>query len=686
MFAENGEPSILYKDLERVTANEVDAQNLYALSETNSFVNNVTRPLRNSNPKEFDKNGEIKHTYVINYAKELNTTTEKLSTQEIIDTQNILLQNENFQDSSELLLALERAFYDKDGLFNPSVSSLTENGLYSVYEAQNILNNIDLQENIKTTIEKLGNSEIIESNLSNVKTEFADKENTINSFGKLNVKNPYEQEKQIIQDYGGKDDVDLDTIENTRLQKHLQNEQNRTELENELALYKRLPHLTQNLTPYTQPILNTNAIKLTQDTQLISDLQVLKETPTELLQSDEALNYVRKLEKDLASIGIDLMGLSEKGNYIEVVEPLQQFLLNPNEANTANLEAVMIDVMGIERTPQEVVLKMDSDQSLHYIETEKSEEEMFDNGYIRTGRKNIYQKIEKIPFAQLQSILLEDMTQKELSDLLETESRKMKTVKDNEKAKEIVAYKTVFNQPLTTPTEKTNFKEIEERQQLFNGNEEYLKGDFVADFNATIIEEKRKNSDNYRNFYSKFGINEKGIYIKSADPLTISNLKTWLESGEIKNTEDIINYSLLSKNIPSLSSVEAPITFTNKETLRVVYSNNPQSLKITDEGYSMMNDNFITIENGTQPFVRTPEGVFELIETKGSTSLYTKLPLSEDTNYYNLSNIDLMDNRSIEQASSFVTQKLKEGGFVKQKNILTKQEKEKINQENFDCI
>ncbi|MCB0448398.1 MAG: hypothetical protein KDD03_13005, partial [Gelidibacter sp.] len=590
------------------------------------------------------------------------------------------------QDSSELLLALERAFYDKDRLFITSVSSLTQNGLYSVYEAQNILNNIDLQENIKTTIEKLGNSEVIESNLDNVKMEFADKENTINSFGKLTVKNPYEQEFQIIQDYGGKDDVDLDTIENTRLQKHLQNEQNRTELENELALYKRLPHLTQNLTPYTQPILNTNAIKLTQDTQLISDLQVLKETPTELLQSDEALNYVRKLEKDLAKIGIDLVGLSEKGNYIEVVEPLQQFLLNPNEANTANLEAVMIDVMGIERTPQEVVLKMDSDQSLHYIETEKSEEEMFDNGYIKTGRKNIYQKIEKIPFAQLQSILLEDMTQKELSDLLETESRKMKTVKDNEKAKEIVAYKTVFNQPLTTPTEKTNSKEIEERQQLFNGNEEYLKGDFVADFNATIIEEKRKNSDNYRNFYSKFGINEKGIYIKSVDPLTISNLKTWLESGEIKNTEDIINYSLLSKNIPSLSSVEAPITFTNKETLRVVYSNNPQSLKITDEGYSMMNDNFITIENGTQPFVRTPEGVFELIETKGSTSLYTKLPLSEDTNYYNLSNIDLMDNQSIEQASSFVTQKLKEGGFVKQKNILTKEENKKITEENFDCI
>lgn len=686
MFAENGEPSLLYKDLERITANTVDAQNLYALSETNSFVNNVTKPLKNSNPKEFDKNGEIRHTYVVNYAKELNTTAEKLSTQEIIETQNILLQNESFKDSSELLSALERAFYDKDGLFNPSVTSLIENGLYSVYEAQNILNDIDLQEEIKRTVEKLGNSEVIESSLDNVRMEFADKEGTINSFGKLTVKNPYEQESQIIQEYGGKDEVDLDTIENTRLQKYLQSEQSRTELENELSSYKRLPHLTQNLIPYTQPILNTNAIKLTEDTQLTTDLQILKETPTELLQSEEALNYVRKLEKDLAKIGIDLVGLSEKSNYIEVIEPLQEFLLNPNEVNTSNLENVMTDVMGIEVTPQEVVLKMDNDQSLHYIETKKSEEEMFDNGYIKTGRKNIYQKIEKIPFAQLQSILLEDRTQKELSDLLETESRKMKTVKDNEKAKEIVAYKTVFNQPLTELTEKTNSKEIEERQQLFNGNEEYLKGDFVADFNTIIIEEKRKNSDNYKNFYNKFGINEKGIYIKSADPLTISNLKTWLESGKIKNAEDIINYSLLSKNIPSLSSAEAPTTFTNKETLRVVYSNNPQSLKITEEGYSTMNDNFITIENATQPFVRTSEGVFELIETKGSTSLYTRVPLSEDVNYYNLSNIDLLNNEEIEQASSFVTQKLKEGGFVKQKNILTKQEKEKITEENFDCL
>lgn len=689
VFAENGELSILYKDLETVTTSKKDAENLYALSETNSFKNNVYRPLQQTNPKEFDSNGEIKYKYVISYAKDLNTTSEKLSTQEKIDTQELLLQNSNLKDSSDLLRELERAFYSEDGLFNPTIKSLTQNGLYSSYEAQNIINDIDLQEKIKTSIERLGNSEVIEVELDNVKMQYADKQNSLNSFGKLKVKNPYIEEQRVIQEYGGKENIDLDEVENVKLQKHIQNKENRNELEEEFSEYKRLPYLKQegeDLVQATTKTIYPNAIKLTEDTQLISDLQVLKETPTELLQTEEALNYVKKLERDLAKVGIDVVGLSENSNYIEVTEPLQEFLLNPNQENTNSLEQALTEVMGVQKTPQEQVLRLDSEQSLHYIETTLSEEEMFDKGYLKTGRKNIYQKIEKIPFVELQSILMEDMSQKEMLDLLETESRKLKTVNDNQKAQEIVAYKTVFNQPLVEPQEKFNSREIQERQQMFDGNEQYLKEDFVADFNATIIEEKRKQSDDYVNFYSKFKITEKGIEFVSKDPLTISNLKTWLESGAMKNTKDIINYSLLSKNIPSLSSEEVPTTFTNKETLRVIYSNNPQSLKITDKGYSTINEDFITMENATEPFIRTPEGIFELTRTKGSTNLYTRLPLNEDSNYYNLSEIDLLNNDIIDEVNSFVTEKMKEGGFVKQRNILTKEENQKITEGNFDCL
>lgn len=682
VFAENGEASILYNKLNEVLGDESIAKNLYALSETKIFKSTIYNPLKKQVPSEFDKNGEIKPNYVIDFAKQYNIITGILTPKERVELQSILVQNPN-TSPSELLSALNRAFYDNNGLFNPSYEKLVQNGLYTPYEANNILNDIDLQENIKSTLDRMGNTNVEEVFFEDIPLKYADKKNNINSFGKLDIKNPYVEKQKIIQEYGGKENIDLDNITNVKLQK------NKEGLQEELNSYKRLPHLIEkdgSLVPYVNPVINTNAIKLTDNIQLISDLQILLNNPIELQQEKESLDFMRKLEKDLAKVGIDVVGLNQRSDYIDVLEPLQQFLLNPNKSNTESLEQSIRNVFGIEAIPQEKVLTSNNTQSLYFIETNKSEEEMFEQGFIKTGKNNIYQKIEKIPFAQLQPLLLEDRTQKELEDMLQTESRKLKTIQNNEVAREIVAYKTFFGHPLTQEISVENSEEIGNSQQIFNGNEQYLKEDFVADFNSKMIQEKSKASDLYNDFYSQFKINEKGVQLISEDPLTISNIKTWLDSGEISNSEDIVNYSMVSRNMPNLSSQTVGNNLESKETQRIVYSNNPNSLPITNEGYQTINSNFITVENSSKGFIKTPEGVYELIKTEGSNSLYTRLPINENQNYYSLEPIDILEGKDIDNVNSFFTKKMKEGGFVTQKNILSKEENKKITEENFDCI
>jgi hypothetical protein len=682
VFAENGKTSILYNKLSEIVGDETIAKNLYALTETDIFKRTISTPLKKQNPSEFDKNGEIKPNYVIDFAKQYNIVTGTLTAKERVELQNILVQNPN-TNPSELLSALNRAFYDNNGLFNPSYEKLVQNGLYTPYEANNILNNIDLQESIKSTLDRMGNTNVEEVFFEDIPLKYADKKNNINSFGKLDIKSPYTEKQKIVQEYGGKENIDLDNITNVKLQKNTEG------LQEELDSYKRLPYLIEKdgkLVPYVNPVINTNAITLIDNTQLISDLQILLQTPTELLQTEEALNYVKKLEKDVAKIGVDIVGLNQRSEYIEVIEPLQTFLLNPNKSNTETFEQVYRDVFGIEAIPQEKVFSSNNIQSLYFIETSKSEQEMFEEGFIKTGKNNIYQKIEKIPFAQLQSLLLENRTQKELEDMLQTEARKLKTVQNNEVAREIIAYKTFFGQPLEQEVTVENSEEIGNSQQAFNGNEQYLKEDFVADFNSKKIQEKSKVSDLYNDFYNNFKINEKGIQLTSEDPLTISNIKIWLDSGVIPNSEDIINYSMISRNIPNLSNQTVENNLESKETQRIVYSNNPNSLSIINEGYQTINNNFITVENGSKGFIRTPEGVFELIKTEGSNSLYTRLPINEDQNYYSLESIDILQGKDINSVNNFFTKKMKQGGFVTQKNILTKQENQKITQENFDCL
>lgn len=687
--AANGEPSILYRDLENTVGDSNIAKDLYALSETDSFKSAVAEPLKKIDPSSFDKNDEVGYKHVITFANSQNRSKGQLATQEVIDAQNIMSQNPGIRDSAELSTRLNKAFYDENGFFNPSLKSLTENGLYTTYEASNIMNSVELQGGIKTTIEKLENTEVIENSSVEMPREFADKENRVNSFGKLIVKNPYVEKQNIIDEFGGKINPDLENIENVTLQKYLQDANNRDQLEQELNSYKRLPHLVEKegeLVPYVIPMLKLNAIKLIDNTQLISDLEVLKQTPKYMEQSKEALDFVQKLEKDLVNIGVDIIGLNTKENYMDLVEPLQTFLLNPNKNNTDNLDRTYRDVFEIGTPTEEVVMKSNSEQALHFIETQFSEEEMFDRGYLKTGKKNTYQKVEKIPFDQLKALMLEQYTQTELANTLDTESRKLKSIKDNEKAKEIVAYKMFFNQPLTALIEAGGHSKLQFAKETFTGNERYLIEDFTADFNIKMLQEKQKDSELHRNFYDNFKITAKGVQLKSEDPLTVANVKTWLESGEITNSEDLINYSLISKNLPSLSSEELPTVFRNKQIDRVLYSNNPSILPLNEEVHSTINENFITSEVATQDFIRTPQGVYEMIETKGETNLYARVPLSQDENYYNLSDIDILEGKDIEAVNKFTTQKLKEGGFVKEKNILSKAEKEKIEEDNFNCL
>ena len=687
--AENGQPSILYQELLATVGNETEAQLLYAVTETEDFKNTVISALK-GNKKAFDSNGEIKPIYVIQYVSQLNRIENTLSTEDMVGINNVMATVPSIRDSKQLYDVMEKAFIDQNGLFNPTIESLMASGLYSRYEAANLVKDIKLQETVAKTMDRIRNSPVMENSFEGSPLEYADREGTVNGIGKLSPKNPYEEKNRIVQQYGGLEDIDyeVDNIENASLQKELQNPATKEDFLSEMKSYRRIPNMVEEegeLVPYVEKSIKANAIKMTDNQSLIADLEVLKGIDESLLYSDEAVQYVIKIEKDLASIGVDITGLHALPDYLQIVEPLQNFLLRPNKENTKVLEDTYNEMFSVDTEPRPKVIATDSQQSLHYIETDMDEGQMFENGYIKTGRNNIYQKVQKLSLSELRNLISRTMSQKEIANLLDTESVKLKEVKDNETARQITAYKTLFGHPITTVEIQENISDIEDRATTFDGDQNYLMEDFVADFNVEMIKEKQKDSTKYKEFYSKFGINEKGIYLKSEDPLTVANIRTWLESGEIANAEDITNYSILSKNIPVLGEL-INTEYPTKETKRTAYANNPNAAPLIKTPYTNINHTFITVENATEDFVRTSNGTYEMVETKGNTSIYAIIPSNENKDYY-----DLSPRKSFASEDLSWTQRFNEGGevkegFVKEKSLLSKEEREKISEENFDCL
>ena len=155
----------------------------------------------------------------------------------------------------------------------------------------------------------------------------------------------------------------------------------------------------------------------------------------------------------------------------------------------------------------------------------------------------------------------------------------------------------------------------------FIGNYQYLTEEFPSDFYSKFLAEKKLNSKLFRNFYSNFEINEKGINLINKSETALRNIKIYAD-------ENLKQYSLISKQLPDLAEPTDNIS-----NPRVEAVNNPQKVKESKENLYKLNENEIIIKNETEDFVKVNNEIYESVAKQGNLNHFVKLETS-NSDYY----------------------------------------------------
>ena len=208
-------------------------------------------------------------------------------------------------------------------------------------------------------------------------------------------------------------------------------------------------------------------------------------------------------------------------------------------------------------------------------------------------------------------------------------------------------------------------------------NQDYLKSDFISDFNKKALKEKLKKSKEYQEFYSNFEINNNGINLINNDPVTFSVIEKYLDTNK-----DLVNYLRLNKKGIDLLPKTIEQIPTDEVFTRNFYSNYPEKVPLFKGSFNQLTENTIIAET-KEPFIRVKDGIYELVVGFGNKGAYGKLKINNDLfKIYNKKltpptlDIDISELTAIEA-------NLKPE--VKFNNLYSSEEEKRIDEEHDNC-
>jgi len=522
----------------------------------------------------FDENGEILAENVLEYATSINENTQPLNFVDQQETRIMMAEFPDIEDSDDLADKLTKAFY-KNGLFSPTKDTLKS--LYSKYETDLILSDINALGKVKESIEKLKRTPKI-YNTTVLPAIY--KLNDLNIYGKLKNENPYIIKQDIVERYGGVEKTDLSEIKD------------RTITEEYLSQFKRIPSIYDNGTPIVEEVIYPNSIKIVDDSRIFEAVDTLLNAP----EIVDTTKVEQKLSNWLLRYGINIQGFTK-----DLLPSLKLFIENPSEINTQIFSDKYREIFNIPVKQRERVTKIENkDRDLVYMETTKSEQQLFDEmNLLQTEVANVYHRIEKVDFQEMKESfnLSNDIT-------------------------ELQAYKDYFNYNTNPVIKEQTFPPIALTYSL-----DYLTNDFIADFNI----EKIKNPNN--GLYNKFKITEKGIEQIYSDPLSMAEIEAHI-IDETKLTQPLQEYSVISKQMENLMN-DNPQMLTNKFNNRIWAVNNFSKIPVELGDVVKLNSNTTVVKNGINEFINNEDELFELVGKEGSTSIYTKIQKNLNLLYNN---------------------------------------------------
>lgn len=579
----NGKPSKLFNTLEKEFGLE-QAVKMYELSRSTEFVG------------MFGEESNIKT--LLNYITSENKSSEELSA-------------DDFVDLIETGVPDVKAFYSDLGIFTINEQKLKSAG-YNSYEINLLKNDIDLQSRVKNAVERLQNTE----NVNVTPIQSTEVLNDVNNFGKLRPVNSNILQKEVVETLGGITDMnEFEQALNQLPYPNFQATVNKDQLFQEMQQYKKAEAYIE-VNGEIRPQKNTETaltlplvMKVTDNKELFSDLTTISELDLDILQNNEVetRQVLAEIEKNLLSEGLDVVGLKDKPIDEDLqlfLVPLIKFISNPTTQNTTEFSDIYDKYFQNNIEPKtDVVKSTQSDRLFVTLKTNLSEEEVYEkSGLVKAG-ENLWIKTAKEDLETLYKnvgVKREDLTLPQ-------------DFNNADNAEAVALYKQYFKiaQVKETVKEIKFFTNIE--------NQDYLKSEFVSDFHIEHLKEKQKNSDKYRNFYSNFGVNKDGLYLINDDEITLEKIKLYAD-------ENLKNYSLLSKQMPSLKEMDINTNTNERDTV----VNYPETADIFDgQTHTIGETGEIIAKNSINPFIRIGQNVYEKLDQVGNLSLYSQLPVNK---------------------------------------------------------
>ena len=582
--------------------------------------------------------------YLMSYISQENQTEETLSPQNQIDLQDF----ENF-DKVKVL----EAFYDEQNIFSVNADKLVKSGVYNRYEATNLRDDVSLQQEVKESLERLKNTNDVE--YQDVEITRAST-NEINSFGKLRKVNPYIQEEQMV----------LDSVKMTEdefLENYPQKEKPLGFQKEEVFLQEG-EEIRQERNTETFRVLPLT-VKIMDNSLLLDRIGTINSINTSVLvnNTEATIKVLGEIEDELISRGIDALGLSELSideNLKTYLEAVRRFVQAPTEENTRMFADVSDIIFDRDLEPKIKAKKTEKELEYVTLNTTLTEEEVYNqqglirlsgNSWVKTAKEDLeslYENVrtykEKFP----KGVELEDYVQELIGAY---------NFENSETAEAVALYKIYFGA-----------NEVRSEQRMedvsdFKGDYEYLTNDYVADFNVELLKEKKKDSDLFRDFYSNFTVNEKGINLVNTDSISMQKVRLYAD-------ENLKNYSLISKQMLNLKErLESPL-----KDPRVEAVNNPQSVPTNRAQVFRANDLEVILKNETSKFVKINNQIYEAVDRVGNISNYIKME-ANNTDYNALevpvaqSTIKIEDYKYLESTpQEFI--KVKQGTRPKELNCI----------------
>ncbi len=348
-------------------------KSIYSLKIRAPFANKIWEELVEKNIAEkvgqdfiikppFDNNKEPRTEVVFEYA---NSNEQALSKENIIEAKDTAIAF-GVKTAAELDFILQQAFV-KEGLIVFDKIKMSKAG-FTEYEVSKILSTKGIRENIKKYLPMLKNTDF---ELGEYPAEREVIPNEIGLFGKQKIQNPYETEKNKLQQQQVKTIVDGEIVDKTESIKQI------------------LPKTTQ-----LQPI---SAKTISFISAILNSKQNISERNQKAL-----ITIVKELKEEVIINGIDLKDIeSRTANIVKLqdfVEALQTYIIDNSifDFFTDIYDEFFELNKGIEQG-----IKRELTDNDVVLDTELSEYELFRDFSLIRRDKNIYTKVNDKPLEEL---------------------------------------------------------------------------------------------------------------------------------------------------------------------------------------------------------------------------------------------------------------------------------------------